>query len=98
GTDHSRLTAGLKRVSEQHAGTVMLARTLMQPAPPTTLGLKAAGWYGAVTRTGTRMMEAFDEASVLQFGGASGTLAALGSQGTAVAAALGEGLGWEVAQ
>jgi len=86
--DHSRLRAGLRRTSERHAGTVMLARTLMQPAPPTTFGLKAAGWYGAVTRTGTRMMDAFGEASVLQFGGASGTLAALGSNGATVAAAL----------
>jgi 3-carboxy-cis,cis-muconate cycloisomerase len=86
--DHTRLTAGLRRLSDEHAGTVMLARTLTQPAPPITLGLKAAGWYGAVSRTGTRMAETFHDACVLQFGGASGTLAALGPQGSAVADAL----------
>lgn len=87
-TDHARLTSALRRLSDQHAGTVMLARTLLQPAPPTTFGLKAAGWFGAVSRSGTRMAAAFDEACVLQFGGASGTLAALGAHGPAVASEL----------
>jgi len=86
--DHARLTAGLRRLSDEHAGTVMLARTLMQPAPPITFGLKVAGWYGAVTRTGARVGETFRDASVLQFGGASGTLAALGPQGPTIAAGL----------
>jgi 3-carboxy-cis,cis-muconate cycloisomerase len=87
-TDHARLTGALRKLSDQHAGTVMLARTLLQPAPPTTFGLKAAGWFGAVSRNGRRMAEAFDEACVLQFGGASGTLSALGPHGPAVATEL----------
>src|SRR5262245_34941131 len=37
--DHRRLADALKRLSDQHGSTVMLARTLMQPAPPTTFGL-----------------------------------------------------------
>jgi 3-carboxy-cis,cis-muconate cycloisomerase len=86
--DHARLTNSLRRSSENHAATVMLARTLMQPAPPITFGLKAAGWYGAVSRSGAHLLVALRDACVLQFGGASGTLAFLGSQGPAVAAAL----------
>ena len=87
-SDHERLTGTLRRLSDQHARTVMLGRTLLQPAPPITFGLKAAGWFAAVSRAGTRMFKAFDAAEVLQFGGATGTLAALGTHGLAVAAAL----------
>src|SRR4051812_16885529 len=41
--DHQRIQSGLRRLSDQHADTVMLGRTLLQPAPPVTFGLKAAG-------------------------------------------------------
>ena len=91
--DHDRLRAALKRLSAAHAGTVMLARTLLQPAPPTTFGLKAAGWYGAVSRTGVRLLATFEKAHQLQFGGASGTLAALGTDGARVATELARELG-----
>jgi 3-carboxy-cis,cis-muconate cycloisomerase len=83
--DHERLIAGLRRLSDAHAGTVMLARTLMQPAPPVTFGLKAAGWFGAVDRCGERLKASLKDACVLQFGGATGTLAALGHMGPRVA-------------
>jgi 3-carboxy-cis,cis-muconate cycloisomerase len=66
----------------------MLARTLLQPAAPTTFGLKAAGWLGAVSRGGERIASAARDACVLQFGGASGTLAALGPYGLHVGAEL----------
>jgi 3-carboxy-cis,cis-muconate cycloisomerase len=87
-TDHERTLAALRRLSEEHAATVMLARTLLQPAPPVTLGLKAAGWCAAVRRGWERVASRFDEALCLQFGGASGTLAALESRGLAVSEAL----------
>src|SRR5262245_39431846 len=86
--DHLRLVDALRRLSDRHATTVMLARTLMQPAPPTTFGLKAAGWLGAVRRSGAQLAASFDEACLLQFGGASGTLAALGAHGPSIALAL----------
>jgi 3-carboxy-cis,cis-muconate cycloisomerase len=73
--DHDRLVSALLGLSDRHAATVMLARTLLQPAPPITFGLKAAGWLGAVRRSGARLAASFDEACLLQFGGASGTLA-----------------------
>jgi 3-carboxy-cis,cis-muconate cycloisomerase len=71
----------------------MLARTLLQPAPPITFGLKAAGWFAATMRAWSRLERACGEASVLQFGGASGTLAALGDRGLEVAGALARELG-----
>ena len=92
-SDHQRLTAALRRLSDEYAGAPMLGRTLMQPAPPVTFGLKAAGWFAAVSRSGAQMTSAFKSACVLQFGGASGTLAALGSQGRAVSDDLARELG-----
>lgn len=86
--DHGRLVAALRRLSEEYAGTVMLGRTLLQPAPPITFGLKAAGWLAAVRRGWERVASRFDEALCLQFGGASGTLAALGDRGLDVSEAL----------
>jgi 3-carboxy-cis,cis-muconate cycloisomerase len=90
--DHSRLEHALRRVSDDHEHTVMLGRTLLQAAPPVTFGLKAAGWLGAVRRGWVRLSAAFDEALILQFGGASGTLASLGENGVAVGRALADEL------
>jgi 3-carboxy-cis,cis-muconate cycloisomerase len=86
--DHSRVLSGLRRLSDKHAGTVMLGRTLLQAAPPVTFGLKAAGWYAALSRSWMRLDEAFQDAATVQLGGASGTLAALGDHGPAVMQAL----------
>jgi 3-carboxy-cis,cis-muconate cycloisomerase len=91
--DLLRAMQALHALSEKHANTTMLARTLLQPAPPITFGLKAAGWYGAISRGRERLEQAFAEALALQFGGASGTLAALEDRGLAVAQALASELG-----
>ena len=91
--DHARLERTLRQLSDRHAGTVMLGRTLLQPAPPITFGLKVAGWVAALARGWRRVDAAVDEAAVLQFGGASGTLAALGDRGPAVSRALAAELG-----
>lgn len=91
--DLQRLEKALVALSERHKGTVMLGRTLMQAGPPVTFGLKVAGWLGTVSRSGKRLESAFDEALVVQFGGASGTLASLGEKGPMVARALAEELG-----
>lgn len=79
-----------------HAKTVMAGRTWLQHATPTTFGLKAAGWCEALDRSRLRVDTALEAARVLQFGGASGTLAALGDRGLAVGAALGARLGLPV--
>jgi 3-carboxy-cis,cis-muconate cycloisomerase len=92
-SDLQRLEKALVTLSERHKATVMLGRTLMQAAPPVTFGLKVAGWLGALSRGRKRLESAFGEVLVLQFGGASGTLASLADKGTVVARALAEELG-----
>ncbi len=86
--DLARAEQALLALSEKHRQTVLLGRTLLQAAPPVTLGLKAAGWFGAVRRGRERLNRTFHEALVIQFGGAVGTLAALGDQGLVVAREL----------
>jgi 3-carboxy-cis,cis-muconate cycloisomerase len=91
-TDHGQASAALRQLSDQHAGTVMLGRTLLQSAPPITFGLKAAGWVSALDRGWARLDAAFDDALILQLGGASGTLAAFGDRGLDVVQALARAL------
>lgn len=87
-SDLVRLIRGLKKLSQEHKQTVMLGRTLLQPAPPITFGLKAAGWCASVQRGKDNLDTAFSNALVVQFGGASGTLASLGKKGMDVTRAL----------
>ncbi len=84
-----RLSAALAKLARKHAGTPVAARTWMQQALPTSFGLIAAGWLDAVDRNAARMVEVRHRTLVLQFGGAVGTLAALGGRGLDVARALG---------
>ncbi|GDY31536.1 3-carboxy-cis,cis-muconate cycloisomerase [Gandjariella thermophila] len=79
-------------LARRHRDTPMVARTVGQHALPTTFGLKAAGWLAALDVARARLAAARARLAV-QFGGAAGTLAALGEQGTAVLAALAEELG-----
>src|SRR5687767_940882 len=83
--------------ARRHRATPMAGRTWLQQATPITCGLKAAGWLDALDRVTSALRSALDAALVLQLGGASGTLAALGDQGPAVASAMGEGLALAVA-
>ena len=70
--------------AQRHRDATMAGRTWLQQATPITFGLKAAGWADALDRARRRLQAALDDALVLQFGGATGTLASLGSQGLAV--------------
>ena len=85
-----RAAAALAR---RYADATMAGRTWLQQATPITFGLKAAGWADALDRTRQRVGTALDDALMLQFGGASGTLAALGSHGLAVTDGLAARLG-----
>lgn len=87
-SDLEHLETALHRLSEDHASTVMLSRTLLQAAVPTTFGLKAAGWLGSVRRNHSHLDDAFEDALILQLGGAGGTLASFGDKGIAVGHAL----------
>jgi 3-carboxy-cis,cis-muconate cycloisomerase len=86
--DLERAADAAAKHARQHAATPMAGRTWLQQATPITFGLKAAGWLDALDRVRISVRTACDGAMVLQFGGASGTLAALGQHGPAVAAGL----------
>jgi 3-carboxy-cis,cis-muconate cycloisomerase len=94
--DLLRLETALADLARRHRDTVMVGRTWLQQALPTTFGLKAAGWLDAIRRHRTRLAELRPRLLVLQFGGAAGTLASLGGRGLAVAEALGKELGLAV--
>jgi 3-carboxy-cis,cis-muconate cycloisomerase len=80
--------AGLAR---HHRQTLMVGRSLLQPALPTTFGLKTAGWLTAVDRSRRHLATSVDRLP-LQLGGAAGTLASLGDEGPAVVSAMAESL------
>ena len=85
-----RGAAAAARHARDHRRTPQAGRTWLQQATPITFGLKAAGWLDALARDRRRLERAASEAFVLQFGGASGTQAALGASAEAVAHALAE--------
>lgn len=84
----ARLDRALVKQVRLHSNTLMMGRTWLQAGPPTTLGLKLAGTLAALRRHRERIDAAQHRAIVLQFGGAVGTLAALGARGGEVAAAV----------
>jgi 3-carboxy-cis,cis-muconate cycloisomerase len=90
--DLAQLADSLAIQAQRHAATPLAGRTWLQHATPVTLGMKIVGWLGAVTRSRQRLRELKPRLLVLQFGGASGTLAALGEQALPIAEALAEEL------
>lgn len=86
--DLATLADVLAEQARRYAATPVAGRTWLQQATPVTLGMKIAGWLGAVTRHRQRLVEIKPRLLSLQFGGASGTLAALGDQALPVAKAL----------
>lgn len=92
-TGAMRASAALAR---EHAGTPMPGRTWLQHASPTTFGLKAAGWLDMLGRSRDRLADSVEGVSVVQLGGAAGTLASLGNDGPAVTDALARELGLRV--
>lgn len=91
-SDLAQLADALATQAKRYATTPLAGRTWLQHATPVTLGMKIAGWLGAVTRSRQRLRELKPRLLVLQFGGASGTLAALGEQALPIAQALAEEL------
>jgi len=86
--DLAALGDGLAAQAERHAETPLAGRTWLQQATPVTLGMKLAGVLGAITRHRQRLNELKPRLLSLQFGGASGSLAALGEQAWPVAETL----------
>src|SRR5258708_356611 len=86
--DLDRLAAALAALATKHRSTIIVGRTWMQQALPTTFGAKVAGWLDAIDRHRGRLRETQRRAVVLQFGGAVGTLSALRERRAAAATPL----------
>jgi 3-carboxy-cis,cis-muconate cycloisomerase len=78
--DLGAIVAALARLAKKHRTTAMLGRTLLQPATPLALGQKIAGWASDIDRATRRLTESFAETQIVEFGGASGSLSALGTK------------------
>jgi 3-carboxy-cis,cis-muconate cycloisomerase len=87
-SDLDRAVAGFAALAERHRATAVAGRTWLQHALPIPFGLKLAGYAAALARSRARLTRLKGENLVLQFGGAAGTLAALGTAGLAVAEKL----------
>src|SRR5580704_9208308 len=90
--DLDRAITGFAKLARHHRDTAMVARTWLQHALPMPFGLKLAEYAAALHRSRTRLRRLRDETLVLQFGGAAGTLAALGDKGLLVAERLAQDL------
>jgi 3-carboxy-cis,cis-muconate cycloisomerase len=86
--DLDRAITGFAGLAKQHRDTAMVARTWLQHALPMPFGLKLAEYAAALHRSRTRLKRLRAEGLALQFGGAAGTLAALGDKGLLVAEKL----------
>ncbi|WP_369258728.1 3-carboxy-cis,cis-muconate cycloisomerase [Geodermatophilus amargosae] len=79
-------------LARTHRDDLVMGRTLMQQALPTTFGLKAATWMTGLDGARLRLAEVVASLPV-QYAGAVGTLAASSGAGVAVRGALAADLG-----
>jgi 3-carboxy-cis,cis-muconate cycloisomerase len=86
--DIDRAVAGFAKLARRHRTTAVVARTWLQHALPMPFGLKLAEYAAALHRSRKRLQRLRRETLALQFGGAAGTLAALGDKGMPVAEKL----------
>lgn len=87
--DLDRAITAFLSLAGRYRRTPTVARTLMQHALPMPFGLKVASYASALARSRERLRRLRREALMLQFGGAAGTLAALGDRGIDVSERLG---------
>jgi 3-carboxy-cis,cis-muconate cycloisomerase len=90
--DIDRAITGFAKLARRHRNTPVVARTWLQHALPMPFGLKLAEYAAALHRSRTRLRRFHSEGLALQFGGAAGTLAALGDKGLLVAERLAQEL------
>lgn len=90
--DLDRAITGFARMALRHRETAVVARTWLQHALPMPFGLKLAEYAAALHRSRRRLKRLRGETLALQFGGAAGTLAALGDKGLKVAEQLAQEL------
>ena len=85
--------AAAARLADAHRGSLMIGRTLLQQAVPVTFGLVAAGWLAGLDGALDGLAWVRETRLAVQFGGAAGTLASLGSPGAAVKSLMAAELG-----
>lgn len=83
----------LRGLARTQRDTPMAGRTHLQHALPITFGYKAAVWLSALLQHRDRLAQLKPRVLVVQFSGASGTLASLGAMGLSVQAGLASVLG-----
>lgn len=92
--DAASAVSALCDAAEAHRDTVMVGRTLTQPATPVTLALRLAGWARGIASAAARVRDA--GTLPVSLGGAAGTLAAFTASGVdalATASAVARDLG-----
>ncbi len=94
--DLAAAAAAAASLAAGHRDTPMIGRTLLQQAVPVTFGLVAAGWLTGLDEARRGLARVAATRLAVQFGGAAGTLAALGGAGPEVAARLAAELGLAV--
>lgn len=72
-------TKTLEAMSSKYRDTPMAGRTHLQHALPITFGYKCGVWLSGLRRHAERLQQIKDRCLLVQFGGAAGTLASLGS-------------------
>jgi 3-carboxy-cis,cis-muconate cycloisomerase len=85
--------AAVARLADAHRGSLMIGRTLLQQAVPVTFGLVAAGWLAGLDGALDGLASVRETRLAVQFGGAAGTLASLGSSGATVKSLMAAELG-----
>ncbi|OQV03720.1 hypothetical protein CLAIMM_08734 [Cladophialophora immunda] len=74
----------LRTLSKKYRDTPMAGRTHLQHALPCTFGYKCAVYLSSILRHSERLREIEGRCLLVQFGGAAGTLASLGSDDTGI--------------
>jgi 3-carboxy-cis,cis-muconate cycloisomerase len=80
--------ASAAELAREHRGTLMIGRTLLRHAVPTTFGMVAAGWLAGLDSAALGLASTAGTRLAVQFGGAAGTLASLGEGGARVKALM----------
>ena len=86
------IIATMATLADDHRRTLMIGRSQLQHAVPLTFGYKIVGFVDALGRHRARLAELRPRLLQVQFGGAVGTLASLGSAGLTVRRALAQRL------
>jgi 3-carboxy-cis,cis-muconate cycloisomerase len=91
--DIGQCVASLRSHASRQLTTPILARTLMQPASVTSVGMKCAQWLLPLERSLASLTHIAPQALVIQLAGAVGTRAQLGPQADKIAALMANQLG-----